>query len=187
MSEEIFRDILEKTSTERLSQWRGYALSLTRNPADADEVVQEAIARTLKAQPDLDSEERVNRYVLRAIRNRAFTLIGKRKPLADLDKAEHRLPQASSALELMLGNENEEAKRRLGQALKRRVKDLRPEHREVIEELVMRTPPLKLREVAATQGVSINTVHYRLRRALATLLEMIEDDGTLSEYETGRK
>jgi len=187
MSEEILREILEKTSTERLSQWRGYALSLTHNPADADEVVQEAIARTLKAQPDLDSEERVNRYILRSIRNRAFTLIGKRKPLADLDKVEHRLPKASSALEVMLSNENKDAKKRLGQALAQHVEDLRPEHREVIEKLVMRTPPLKLREVAATQGVSINTVHYRLRRALAALLEMVEEDGTLREFETGRK
>jgi RNA polymerase sigma-70 factor (ECF subfamily) len=187
MSEETLREILEKTSAERLSQWRGYALSLTRNPADADEVVQEAIARTLKAQPDLDSEERVNRYVLRAIRNRAFTLIGKRKPLADLDKAEHRLPKASSALDVMLDNENEEARKHLGQALKSRIKELRPEHREVIEKLVMRTPPLKLREVAATQGVSINTVHYRLRRALAALHDMIEDDGTLEELEAGRR
>ena len=87
----------------------------------------------------------------------------------------------------MLSNENKDAKKRLGQALTRHVEDLRPEHREVIEKLVMRTPPLKLREVAATQGVSINTVHYRLRRALAALLEMVEEDGALREFETGRK
>jgi len=177
MADDFFRQLLEETATKRLSQWKGYALSLTRNPADAEEVVQEALERTLRARPDLDSEGRVNRYVVRAIRNRAFSLIRKRKPLGDVQELEHRLPPASSALELMLDEENEEARRRLGQALRAHLGDLRPHHREAIEMLVMRNPPLKFREAAEAQGVSITTVRYRLERGLKLLLEAVKAAG----------
>ena len=54
LAESGFRSLLTKTSENRLVQWRRYALSLTRNDADADDVVQEAIANTMRLAPDLE-------------------------------------------------------------------------------------------------------------------------------------
>ena len=61
MSNQDLRELLEKAAASRFSQWKGYALSITRNEADAEEVVQEAIAKTLRAEPDVDTEERVHK------------------------------------------------------------------------------------------------------------------------------
>lgn len=173
MAEGDFRELLERTSESRFAQWKRYALKLTRNDADADDVVQDAIANTLRLAPDLDNETRVHHYVRRAIRNTALSLIDKRRRFARED-AERVAGETSSALEIMLDTENELARRRLTRLLNRKLTELRDEHREVIEHLVLRTPRMKLREVAELQGVTTPTVHYRLQTALKTLLELAE-------------
>ena len=45
---------IEKAWSNRFRRWRGYALSLTGNWTDAEEVVQDALARTLRAGPRLE-------------------------------------------------------------------------------------------------------------------------------------
>ncbi len=178
MSEQDLRELLEEAATRRLSQWKGYALSITRNEADAEEVVQEAIAKTLRADPDVDTEERVHKYMQRAIRNTAFTLIDKRKRFVQLDAPEDMLPPSSSALEIMLDDADELAKKRLARALASKLPELDEHHRQVVENLVMRSPRMKLREMAEVQGVTTSTVHYRLQTALKKLLELVlEDEG----------
>ena len=175
MSDGDLKGLLERTSENRWPQWKRYALSLTRNEADADDVVQDAIAKTLRVEPDLDTEERLHRYVQRAIRNTAFSLINGRRRYVQMADPERALPGGASALELMLDGEDELAKRRLGRALKSKLRELRDEDREVIEGLVMNTPRMKLREMAEIQGVSTPTVHYRLKTALKKLLELVEE------------
>jgi RNA polymerase sigma-70 factor (ECF subfamily) len=175
MAEGDFRELLERTSASRFAQWKRYALSLTRNEADADDVVQDAIANTLRLAPDLDSETRLHHYVRQAIRNTALSLLDRRRRFAGDDAAvEQAAGESSSALEIMLDTENELARRRLTRLLNRKLAELRDEHREVIEHLVLRTPRMKLREVAELQGVTTPTVHYRLQTALKTLLQLAE-------------
>ena len=62
----------------------------------------------------------------------------------------------------------------LGVVLKGELVRLPKEHRDAVEMIVMRTPPMKLREVAALQGVATSTVHYRLRRGLDALAQALE-------------
>lgn len=174
MAEEDFRGLLQRTSESRFAQWKRYALTFTRNEADAEDVVQDAIANTLRLSPDLDSEMRVHHYVRQAIRNTALSLIQRRRRVAG-DVEQDKLPgDASSALEIMLASEDEMARRRLTRVVHDKLGELRDEHREVIQHLVIRTPKLKLREVAEMQGVTTPTVHYRLQTALKTLLELAE-------------
>jgi len=174
MAEEEFRSLLQRTSEGRFAQWKRYALTLTRNEADAEDVVQDAIANTLRLSPDLDSEMRVHHYVRQAIRNTALSLIERRRRI-DGDVEQDSLPgDASSALEIMLASEDEMARRRLTRVIHDKLGELRDEHREVIQHLVIRTPKLKLREVAEMQGVTTPTVHYRLQTALKALLELAE-------------
>jgi len=172
VTEEDFRSLLRRTSEGRFAEWKRYALSLTRNEADADDVVQDAIANTLRRAPDLDSEVRVHHYVRQAIRNTALTLLDRRRRFVD-DAAPDAFPgDHSTALEIMLDSEKRLARRHLTAVLQRKMGELRDEHREVIEQLVLRTPRMKLREVAEMQGVTTPTVHYRLQTALKTLLEL---------------
>ncbi|MGD8330685.1 MAG: sigma-70 family RNA polymerase sigma factor [Acidobacteriota bacterium] len=172
VTEEDFRSLLRRTSEGRFGEWKRYALSLTRNEADADDVVQDAIANTLRRAPELDSEVRVHHYVRRAIRNTALTLLDRRRRFVE-DAAPEALDGGhSTALEIMLDSEQQLARRHLTAVLQRKMDELRVEHREVIEHLVLRTPRMKLREVAEMQGVTTPTVHYRLQAALKTLLDL---------------
>jgi len=168
-------DILERTWRERSPFWKAYALRLTRNPADADDVVLEATTRTLQTQPDLDSELRVHAYVTAAIRHIAFNVVRQRRREIAFDdgRKEVRRTYASSALQLALSGEAREHRKSLGVALKGELVRLPEEHREAIELMVLRTPPLKLRQVAELQGVTTSTVHYRLNRGLDALAAML--------------
>ncbi len=171
-----FHTLLQKTAEDRLGQWKRYALSLTRNEADADDAVQDAIANTLRVAPDLDSEIRVHHYVRRAIHNTALsTIAGQRRTIA-LTQPETTLPGASSVLELMLDRERAAERRHLGRVVERNLGRLRSEHRELIENMIMRSPRRKLREMAQIQRVATPTIHYRLRRALERLLELVEEE-----------
>ena len=49
--------------------WRQFALSLTRNDADAEDLVDDAVLRTLRAEPRLKGESEVHAYLLTAIRD----------------------------------------------------------------------------------------------------------------------
>lgn len=171
MAESLLSDIFERTWRTRSSLWKSYALRLTRNPADADDVVLEAATRTLHAQPDLDSEARVHAYVTTAIRHIAFNVVRRRGRETAFDEGKHEVGRdyASSALQLALSGESRQRRRSLGVALKGELAHLSQERRQVIEWMVLRTPPLKLREVAELQGVATSTVHYRLQRGLEAL------------------
>jgi len=172
VAEADFRTLLQSTSESRFAEWKRYALSITRNEADADDVVQDAIANTLRRSPELDSEIRVHHYVRRAIRNTALSLIQRRGRIDADTEPDTMEGVESTALEIMVEGEDEVAKRRLTLLLQRKMDELRDEHREVIEYLVLRTPRMKLREVAELQGVTTPTVHYRLQTALKTLLDL---------------
>ncbi len=176
MAESSLSDIFERTWRKRSPLWKAYALRLTRRPADADDVVLEATTRTLQTQPDLDSEGRVHAYMTTAIRHIAFDVVRKRgrEVAFDEGKTEVGRTYASSALQLAMSEEAREQRTSLGVVLKGELVRLPKKHRDVIEMIVLRTPPMKLREVAALQGVATSTVHYRLRRGLDALARALE-------------
>ena len=169
--------LLKKAWDRRSPQWRKYALSLTGSYADADDVVVEAAAKTLRAQPDLDSERRLNSYMYAAIRTTAFGLLQQRRRWVQLDeaKAERSLSHASSALRLVLAAEERSEAQELARMLYRELKKLPPERKEAIELLVLREQPLTLRAVAELQGVTVGAVHYRLRKGLDQLTRAMRE------------
>lgn len=77
---------IEKAWLSRFHRWRGYALSLTGNVTDAEEVVQEAVARTVRARPKFGSESDAHNYVLTAVRTAALQMFQQRRRLRPLDE-----------------------------------------------------------------------------------------------------
>ncbi len=166
---------LEKACSRRFYRWRGYAASLTGNVTDAEEVIQEAIARTLRANPRLPSEQDAHHYILAALRTVAFQLFEQRKRLRPVEprELERRQEPTSNPLRMLLDAESREQQHALAQKAYNAMQDLEPHLQQVIELLVLREPPMKLREVAAIQGAPISTVHslslihiWRCRREL---------------------
>lgn len=164
-------DSLERAWLARHNRWRGYALSLTGNETDAEEIIQEALARTLRARPALADESDAHRYVLTAVRTAAWRLFQRRRRTVVRDLAD--LPEAadvtSDPLRLALAGEFTAQRSSLAQTAIAALRSLRPEYRQAIEMLVLREPPLKLRELAQLQEASISTVHSRLQAALRDL------------------
>ncbi len=174
---EVSRAAIKKAWSNRFIRWRAYALSLTGNKTDAEEIVQEAIARTIKAAPELATEQDAYHYVIAAIRSSAYRMFAHRGRHRELDETEGAVDVGSDPLARVLEAEADQERRQLHHMAIRAVDELAPLHRQVIELLVLRDPPLKLREVAAIQGAPISTVYSRLQAALRAIGRHFHEPG----------
>lgn len=144
---------------------------LTANAADAEDVVQEACVRALRA---LESAtvERPRAWLLAIVRNTAFTWLAKNRPKAVLVVNEETITAMADAAE---GPDPpptpEEAviAAAEGHAVVAAIEGLPQHFREV---LVMREiNGMSYREIGEATGVPIGTVMSRLARARALLIE----------------
>ncbi len=166
---EVSRAAIKKAWANRFYRWRAYALSLTGSQTDAEEVVQEAITRTMNAAPHLATEQDAYHYVIAAIRSSAYQMFARRGRRRKLSEEAAGEQLASDALHRALRVEELEQRRDMTSAALEVLRNLAPSHQEVIELLVLREPPLKLREVAAIQNAPVSTVYSRLQSALRSL------------------
>lgn len=168
---------IEKAWTRRFYRWKGYAISLTGNGTDAEEVIQEAIIRTLRANPTLPTEQDAHHYVLRAVKTVAVQLFDQRRRMRPVEPVElqRRQDVASTPLRLLLEAEADSQRHALAQKAVNSLREMEPKLRQAVELLILREPPMKLREVAEVQDVAISTVHSRLQSALKRLAEEIGD------------
>ena len=152
----------------------GLAKWLCQNGADAEDIVQEAAMRALKAL-DTTSVERPKPWFLGIVRNAAFTFMAKNRRkemiyeggMTELD-----------ALQPLDGDGEPDPEAALialedGERLRQAIASL-PEP--LLETLVMRdVNGLSYREIAETTGAPIGTVMSRLSRARATLAKLLKD------------
>lgn len=151
-----------------------YALAkaLTRNGADAEDVVQEACLRALKA---LERQEvdKPRAWLLTLTRNAALSFLARRvPPAADLDQLEREGGLADRAIAA-------EAEERLiaadrGAALRAALADLPLSLRETL--LMRAIHGLSYRDIAAVTAAPIGTVMSRLARARAALAQILGDN-----------
>ncbi len=166
---EISRAAIKKAWVNRFYRWRAYALSLTGSQTDAEEVVQDAITRTMNAAPHLATEQDAYHYVISAIRSSAYQMFARRGRRRSLSEEAAGEQIASDALHRALQVEAIDQRSEMTSAALEGLRELAPLHREVIQLLVLREPPLKLREVAAIQNAAVSTVYSRLQSALRSL------------------
>lgn len=172
-------DSLEKAWLRRFHRWKGYATALTGSVTDAEEVIQEAVARTIRANPTLPSEADAHHYVLAAVRSVALQLFSHRSRVQSLEAEAERPTSrvASDPLALCLAAEAMERQEALVHRAYDALEELDPELRQAVELMVLREPPMKLRELAAIQGAPLSTVHSRLQSALRKLARNVSDQG----------
>jgi RNA polymerase sigma factor (sigma-70 family) len=148
---------------------------LCRNSADAEDIVQEAAVRALKAL-ETTSVERPKAWFLSIVRNAAITWMARNRPkdlayagdVADLDSLDPRLgegaPDPEAALIALEDGE------RLRQAIGALPAPLR-------ETLVLRdVNGLSYRDIAEATGAPIGTVMSRLARARGALAKMLKPE-----------
>ena len=170
------RALLRIAWTNRLSEWWRYARSLTRNDADAEDLVDEAVTRTLLTDPSLANEREVHLYVIAAIRNTWFKWDRVRRRRAEILAELGPRPEelASTVLQDLI---NAEHRGHLDEALGSALKKMKPKIREAIGLYLVEGPGLKFREVAEAQGVSTTTAHERVQKALRVMA------GELKEFD----
>ncbi len=136
---------------------------LLRNPADADDVLQEAYVRAFRHFHSFRGE-RIRGWLLTIVRNACWSFIARSRPAGEAPFDEERDP-AAAVVSLQLAPAPDEELMRGDQArrIQEEVAALRPEFREafVLREL----EGLSYKEIADVTAVPIGTVMSRLSRA----------------------
>jgi len=174
MTRASLRSLIRDAWGNRFSDWRRFALFLTRNDADAEDLVDEAVVRTLRADPGLKSEGEVHAYIVTAIRNTWFkwSRVRTRRQAILMELRNRPEECASSALhELIEAEQQGHLKEVVSSALEK----MQPEIRSAIGLYLLRDPGLTLREIAENQGISVSTAHWRVQTGLRILADELTE------------
>jgi len=174
MTRASLRSLLRDAWGNRFSDWRRFALFLTRNDADAEDLVDEAVVRTLRADPSLKSEGEVHAYMVTAIRNTWFRWrrVRTRRQAILMELRNRPEEYASSALhELIEADRQGHLEKVVSSALEK----MKPEIRSAIGFYLLEDPGLTLREIAEEQEVSITTAHRRVHSGLRALADELKE------------
>lgn len=151
-----------------IASLRRYAMALVRNAEDADDLVQETLARAIAHLRGGREIRNVKGYLFSILHNLRISEAQKNGPLNNgvpVDEVADQLPVAS----------NQDDHMEL-QALVAALDELPKEQREVL--LLTCLEGFQYRETAAILGVPIGTVMSRLSRARRTLLEIVNGERT---------
>ena len=168
MKRAALRSLLQTTWLHRAAGWRRFALSLTADDADADDLVSEAVTRTLATAPTLRDERGLNNYVLKAIRNTWSNWTRSRKHERQLYDRVRREADSGICwpLQALIEAEGEE---RLRDVVAAALEKMEPEIRQVAVLYVVERQNLRLVDIAEIQGVSVSAAHERAKKALRIL------------------
>jgi len=172
------RKMLERLWPLHGTQWLRFTMKRVRYNADAEDIVQNALVHTLKADPRFRTEDQANAYVLAAIRT---TLAMRARGFSTAKRFRNRLAgerrearDERTPLDLLIELENRGLAEELLRRALKEIEKLPQEERQALELTLIREPPMALTEVAEMQDVAVSTVHYRVKRALNKLQGLLE-------------
>jgi len=160
----------------------GFILNMTEGQGDADEIFQETWFRAIRK---LDSYRQKNfmGWLVRIARNLVIDRYRRKRPTISLDMT--REDDTTPILELVdpgPGPTNQAVTQDDLGAVKRAVDTLPAEQKEVF---VMRMQSgLSFKEIAKTQGVSINTALARMQYALSKLRPLLQNEYNMMRDES---
>jgi RNA polymerase sigma-70 factor (ECF subfamily) len=144
-----------------------FARWLARSPADADDIVQEAMLRALRGFDGWRGGD-VKAWLLAIVRNCHLTALAQRGRRGFVPLPAEGDPRDGAAvISTAPGPESASIRRDEARSLERLLGELPPEHREVL--VLREIEELDYREIAAVTEVPIGTVMSRLARARAAL------------------
>ena len=149
------------------------AQQIVRNPADAEDVVQDALLRAFEALPQLSDLNRFGPWLHSITRNRAlryYSNSDRYQPQVDMEPYLNRASDTSAADPANLV-EAESTQ----QAVRDAIKDLQPDYQIVIELYYWAEMPQK--RMAEFLSLPLTTVKWRLRKAKEQLKMILERHG----------
>jgi RNA polymerase sigma-70 factor (ECF subfamily) len=162
-----------KLTSPHLPRLQRLGRRLARDGADADDLVQETLARAWVAWPQFDASGNVGAYLARILTN---TFISRRRHHAVVRRAAAgnavtELLVSSGRRELVEDPESALSRRDLCAAVAAAVAELPPHYRCVVEEVDMAGRAYQ--DAAVSLGVPVGTVMSRLHRARRILRERL--------------
>lgn len=136
-----------------LPRLRVQAVSMTRNRADADDLVQAAVSNALAAQASFTPGTNFGAWMFRILRNRFLSDIRRKRDTCDMDSA------PAEALARPAAQEDSLALREL----RRRLADLPADHRTAL--LLVTVQGMSYEEAAAVMECAVGTAKCRVFRA----------------------
>ena len=147
-----------------LPRLRVQAVSMTRNRADADDLVQAAVSNALAAQNSFTPGTNFGAWMFRILRNRFLSDIRRRRDTCDMDNA------PAEALARPAAQEDSLALREL----RMRLADLPADHRTAL--LLVTVQGMSYEEAAEVMGCAVGTAKCRVFRARRQLEAWLTGD-----------
>jgi RNA polymerase sigma-70 factor (ECF subfamily) len=161
-----------------------FILRFVRDPAQAEDVLQETFLRVVKGADAYEKQAKFTTWLYTIARNLCVDASrrGKHRKAASLD-APIGDDEGAALIDLVAGGEptadKQAISRELGVRLKRAIESLPDEQREIF--LLREVSDLQFNEIAQIVGCPENTVKSRMRYALEKLREALEDYRDLAQ------
>ncbi len=169
---------VRRACQRRYSAWTLYARAFTGNRADADDIVRLAVRRALQSPDQPSSERRAHERVLCGIRTAAVELLRQRQESVSAGgKATTESVAESSVLSLLTDDDDTNDPRHAADVAAQELRELPKQHRRVLEQLLLRRPPLPLDAVARRRRVGVHDVSGDIEEGLDYLASAIRGAG----------
>lgn len=149
------------------------AQQIVRNPADAEDVVQDSLLRAFEALPQLNDINRFGAWLHSITRNRALRFYknaSRYQPQEDMEPYLNRVADTAAA------DPAEIVERELThQAVRDAIQELQPDYQSVIELYYWADMPQK--RIAEFLSLPLTTVKWRLHKAKEQLRKILEERG----------
>jgi RNA polymerase sigma factor (sigma-70 family) len=159
--------------------WVRMALRITSDLHDAEDAVQEAISKVLTGPGTLVDADSAGRYLTRSVSHCAIDRVRARSRLTgfaeDNEPGPRLAPVDADQEARLLSAESARFQRQQLDLVLEELQGLPKHQREAIELLVLRQPPMKLREASEATGAPISTLHSRLQSALGSLRKILSE------------
>ncbi len=171
---------IRRACQRRYSAWTLYARAFAGSRADADDIVRQAVNRTLKLSDDLGSERQAHERVLAAIRTEALQLLQRRRsrgvprPAGEgeaggghaTDAGGAVISTPSSVLEMLTAESSRADPRHVAEVASEMLRELPRKQRRAIEMLLLQRPSLPLHDVARKRRMEIDRVSEEIEEGL---------------------
>jgi RNA polymerase sigma-70 factor (ECF subfamily) len=142
---------------------RAFAWSLARNPADADDLVQETLTKAWSSRDRFEPGTNLRAWLFTILRNSWYSTLARRRREVEDEDGRHAAR--------LIAEGNQEWSVEL-EALRAALDDLPPTHREAI--VLVGAAGLSYEEAAEIAGCALGTIKSRVNRARARLAEALE-------------
>jgi RNA polymerase sigma-70 factor, ECF subfamily len=170
--------------SEYLDGLYGYAIVLTRNSAEAEDLVQETCLRALRAIDGLRAEGSVKSWLFTILRNIWLNQLRQQRTRPDLIELDADEKGAYEPADVVQDPHKDFVNKVEREQVRVAIQQLPVEFREII--ILREYEELSYQEIAGLLGCPVGTVMSRLARARARLRDLLSGRVQSGQHEEGR-